>query len=199
MDALIKAKKTDLNVNLDQTMTEDNIRLREEVQEQVRCAGWGGGRGGGGGGGVEAPGRRAWGTCTVRLHSWTAPPPVAAARAPQIRSLDELKAMAKGYGFDLGRPAESAKEAVQWLVSAAGPGWLWWGCGGAWLDGWPCLTPRRGASGYKAAGSPVHPPTPPILPPVQYFGYLAAVKEQDGAAMSLGRVDGFLDIYFERE
>ena len=32
-----------------------------------------------------------------------------------------------------------------------------------------------------------------------YFGYLAAVKESNGAAMSLGRVDSFLDIYFERD
>ncbi|MBF2066286.1 MAG: formate C-acetyltransferase [Calothrix sp. C42_A2020_038] len=32
-----------------------------------------------------------------------------------------------------------------------------------------------------------------------YFGYLAAVKEQNGAAMSLGRVSTFLDIYFERD
>lgn len=32
-----------------------------------------------------------------------------------------------------------------------------------------------------------------------YFGYLAAVKENNGAAMSLGRVDAFLDIYFERD
>ncbi|MDX8366773.1 formate C-acetyltransferase [Cytobacillus sp. IB215665] len=32
-----------------------------------------------------------------------------------------------------------------------------------------------------------------------YFGYLAAIKEQNGAAMSLGRVSTFLDIYFERE
>src|SRR3981189_1355746 len=32
-----------------------------------------------------------------------------------------------------------------------------------------------------------------------YFGYLAAVKEQNGAAMSLGRTSTFLDIYFERD
>lgn len=32
-----------------------------------------------------------------------------------------------------------------------------------------------------------------------YFGYLAAIKEQDGAAMSLGRVSTFLDIYIERD
>jgi formate C-acetyltransferase len=65
----------------------------------------------------------------------------------QIRALGELKEMAAKYGFDISRPAESAKEAVQWV----------------------------------------------------YFGYLAAVKEQNGAAMSLGRVSSFLDIYFERD
>ncbi len=65
----------------------------------------------------------------------------------QIRALFELKQMAASYGFDLGRPAADAKEAVQWL----------------------------------------------------YFAYLAAVKEQNGAAMSLGRVSTFLDIYFERD
>ena len=32
-----------------------------------------------------------------------------------------------------------------------------------------------------------------------YFGYLGAVKEQNGAAMSLGRVSTFLDIYIERD
>src|SRR4029077_8298181 len=65
----------------------------------------------------------------------------------QIRALHELQAMAKVYGFDISRPARSAREAVQWL----------------------------------------------------YFGYLAAVKEQNGAAMSLGRTSTFLDIYFERD
>jgi formate C-acetyltransferase len=65
----------------------------------------------------------------------------------QIRALFELKEMAAGYGFDIGRPAATAKEAVQWL----------------------------------------------------YFGYLAAVKEQNGAAMSIGRISTFLDIYFERD
>jgi formate C-acetyltransferase len=65
----------------------------------------------------------------------------------QARALQELKAMAKGYGFDLSGPARNAKEAVQWL----------------------------------------------------YFAYLAAVKEQNGAAMSIGRVSTFLDIYFERD
>ena len=65
----------------------------------------------------------------------------------QIRSLQELKDMAATYGCDISLPAENAQEAVQWL----------------------------------------------------YFGYLAAVKEQNGAAMSLGRVASFLDIYFERD
>ncbi|MBD2494952.1 formate C-acetyltransferase [Nostoc sp. FACHB-280] len=65
----------------------------------------------------------------------------------QIKALFELKTMATSYGFDISKPAATAKEAVQWL----------------------------------------------------YFGYLAAVKEQNGAAMSLGRVSTFLDIYFERD
>lgn len=65
----------------------------------------------------------------------------------QLRALFELKAMAANYGFDIGKPAANATEAVQWV----------------------------------------------------YFGYLGAVKEQNGAAMSLGRVSTFLDIYFERD
>ncbi|HEY4391235.1 MAG TPA: formate C-acetyltransferase [Paenibacillus sp.] len=65
----------------------------------------------------------------------------------QIRALQELKELGQMYGFDISRPAENAKEAVQWV----------------------------------------------------YFGYLAAVKEQDGAAMSLGRVSSFLDAYIERD
>ncbi len=65
----------------------------------------------------------------------------------QYRALDEIKKMAKGYGFDISKPASNAKEAVQWT----------------------------------------------------YFGYLASVKENNGAAMSLGRVDAFFDIYFERD
>jgi formate acetyltransferase 1 len=65
----------------------------------------------------------------------------------QIKALFELKEMAASYGFDIGHPAATAKEAVQWL----------------------------------------------------YLAYLAAVKEQNGAAMSLGRVSTFLDIYFERD
>ncbi|NLZ70989.1 MAG: formate C-acetyltransferase [Clostridiaceae bacterium] len=65
----------------------------------------------------------------------------------QIRALNEMKSMAAKYGCDIGRPAENAKEAVQWL----------------------------------------------------YFGYLAAVKENNGAAMSLGRNTTFLDIYIKRD
>lgn len=67
--------------------------------------------------------------------------------AEQIRSLEALKRMAAGYGFDIGRPAEDTKEAIQWL----------------------------------------------------YFGYLAAIKEQNGAAMSIGRISTFLDIYAQRD
>lgn len=65
----------------------------------------------------------------------------------QIDFLKKLKDMAKMYGYDISRPANTAAEAVQWL----------------------------------------------------YFAYLAAIKEQNGAAMSLGRVSTFLDIYFERD
>ena len=67
--------------------------------------------------------------------------------AEQIESLYELIELGKIYGFDISRPAENAKEAIQWL----------------------------------------------------YLGYLAAVKEQNGAAMSLGRTSTFLDIYIERD
>ncbi|MDD4601918.1 Formate acetyltransferase [bioreactor metagenome] len=67
--------------------------------------------------------------------------------AAQIAALHDMETMAKSYGFDISRPAETAMEAVQWL----------------------------------------------------YFGYLAAIKEQNGAAMSLGRVSTFLDIYIERD
>ncbi|KAF6266382.1 pyruvate-formate lyase [Scenedesmus sp. NREL 46B-D3] len=96
VDKLIEAKKADLQFNLGGVMDEEKIRLREEVQEQVRALG-------------------------------------------------ELKAMAAFYGDDVGRPATSSREAVQWV----------------------------------------------------YYAYLAAVKEQDGAAMSMGRIDAFLDTYFE--
>ncbi|KAI8466439.1 MAG: pyruvate-formate lyase [Monoraphidium minutum] len=98
VDALIEAKKADLKSVLLGVMDDEKIRLREEVQEQ-------------------------------------------------IRSLQELKEMGTAYGFDLSRPAQNSREAVQWV----------------------------------------------------YFGYLAAVKEQDGAAMSMGRIDAFLDTYFERD
>lgn len=67
--------------------------------------------------------------------------------AMQYRALEEIKAMAKTYGFDISKPAKNAKEAIQWT----------------------------------------------------YFAYLAAVKENNGAAMSLGRVDAFFDIYINRD
>ncbi len=65
----------------------------------------------------------------------------------QIRALKELKILATNYGFDISQPASNTKEAIQWL----------------------------------------------------YFGYLAAVKEQNGAAMSLGRTSTFIDIYATRD
>ena len=65
----------------------------------------------------------------------------------QIKALQDMVKMAASYGFDISRPAENAREAVQWL----------------------------------------------------YFGYLAGIREQNGAAMSLGRTSTFLDIYFERD
>ena len=65
----------------------------------------------------------------------------------QIKALNALKVMASKYGFDISKPANNAKEAIQWL----------------------------------------------------YFGYLAAIKDQNGAAMSLGRTSTFLDIYIERD
>lgn len=65
----------------------------------------------------------------------------------QISFLKQLVDMAKEYGCDISRPAENAREAVQWL----------------------------------------------------YFGYLGAVKEQNGAANSIGRISTFLDIYFEHD
>lgn len=98
VDRLIQGKKEELLQLEVDAMSEDVIRLREELSEQ-------------------------------------------------IRSLGELKAMAAYYGHDISRPAMNAKEAVQWL----------------------------------------------------YFAYLAAIKEQNGAAMSLGRVSSFLDIYIERD
>lgn len=98
IDFLIEKKKEDFANFGDGTMTDDIIRGREEISDQ-------------------------------------------------IRALQEMKEMAVGYGFDIGRPAENAKEAVQWL----------------------------------------------------YFGYLAAIKTQNGAAMSVGRISTFLDIYIERD
>ncbi len=65
----------------------------------------------------------------------------------QIKALNDIKAMAQSYGFDISAPANNALEATQWL----------------------------------------------------YFGYLAAIKENNGAAMSLGRTSTFLDIYIERD
>lgn len=97
VDFLINEKKKDLQ-NTSSVMTEDVIRLREELSEQ-------------------------------------------------IRSLQELKKMAADHGFDISEPAQNAREAFQWV----------------------------------------------------YFAYLAAIKEQNGAAMSLGRVSTFLDIYIERD
>ncbi len=67
--------------------------------------------------------------------------------AEQVRALQGMKEMAKIYGYDISGPAKNAKEAVQWL----------------------------------------------------YFGYLAAVKTQNGAAMSVGRISTFLDIYIQRD
>ena len=98
IDRLIEEKKNDLISLEKEELTEEMIRLREEVSEQ-------------------------------------------------IKDLGEIKSMASKYGFDISKPANNAKEAVQWL----------------------------------------------------YFGYLAAIKENNGAAMSLGRTSTFLDIYFERD
>ena len=99
IDHLIKAKKADhAEIGSDGVMSDDVIRLREEVAEQ-------------------------------------------------IRALGGMKEMAAIYGFDISRPARTAQEAVQWL----------------------------------------------------YFGYLAAIKTQNGAAMSVGRISTFLDIYIERD
>ncbi len=98
IDRLIEEKKNDLISLEKEELTEEMIRLREEVSEQ-------------------------------------------------IKALGEIKSMASKYGFDISMPANNAKEAVQWL----------------------------------------------------YFGYLAAIKENNGAAMSLGRTSTFLDIYFERD
>ncbi|PFO04819.1 formate acetyltransferase [Bacillus sp. AFS076308] len=97
VDFLIQQKRLDKE-NTSSVMSEENMRLREELAEQ-------------------------------------------------IRALNELKELGSSYGFDLSRPAQNAQEAFQWL----------------------------------------------------YLGYLAAIKEQNGAAMSLGRTSTFLDIYIERD
>lgn len=96
IDKLIEFKQKDYA--LIDVSSEENIRLREEVQEQ-------------------------------------------------IRALNKIKEMAAGYGFDISKPAKTAKEAFQWL----------------------------------------------------YFAYLAGIKENNGAATSLGRTSTFLDIYIERD
>lgn len=96
VDYLVECKQKDLDSITD--ITEDNIKLREDVSEQ-------------------------------------------------IRALGKIKSMASKYGFDISKPASNAREAVQWL----------------------------------------------------YFGYLAAIKENNGAAMSLGRTSTFLDIYIEND
>ena len=98
VDVLIQEKKNDLSILDVDCLTEEVIREREEIQEQ-------------------------------------------------IRALMALKEMALKYGFDISKPATNSKEAVQWL----------------------------------------------------YFGYLGAIKDQNGAAMSIGRTSTFLDIYFERD
>ena len=98
IDRLIEEKTKDFNNCGDGTMTDDIIRLREEITEQRRA-------------------------------------------------LENMKKMAESYGYDISQPAKDAKEAVQWL----------------------------------------------------YFGYLAAIKTQNGAAMSIGRVSTFLDIYIQRD
>ena len=98
VDALIAEKKDELDILDVDEFTEDVVRDREEISEQ-------------------------------------------------IRALEDLKKMAAKYGFDISVPASNSKEAVQWL----------------------------------------------------YFAYLAATKDQNGAAMSLGRTSTFLDIYFEKD
>ncbi len=65
----------------------------------------------------------------------------------QIRALQAMKKMAESYGHDISKPAQNAKEAIQWT----------------------------------------------------YFAYLAAIKDQNGAAMSIGRVSTFLDVYIQRD
>ncbi len=98
IDFLMEEKKHDFTNCGNGTMTDDVIRLREEI-------------------------------------------------TMQYKALGQMKKMAESYGFDISKPAKNAKEAVQWL----------------------------------------------------YFGYLAAIKTQNGAAMSVGRISTFLDIYIERD
>lgn len=98
MDTLIEFKKADKIALENKDMTEEVIRLREELQKQLNF-------------------------------------------------MEMLKQMAQMYGYDISSPASNAREAIQWL----------------------------------------------------YFAYLAAIKEQNGAAMSLGRTSTFLDIYIERD
>ena len=98
IDRLIAAKKEDFKNYGDGEMTDEVIRVREEISDQ-------------------------------------------------IRALKDMKTMAAEYGYNISYPATTAKEAVQWL----------------------------------------------------YFGYLAAIKQQNGAAMSIGRIDSFIDIYVERD
>ena len=98
IDYLIEKKKEDLKNCGSGTMTDDVIRQREELSDQ-------------------------------------------------IKALAQMKVMALDYGYDISVPAKNAREAVQWL----------------------------------------------------YFGYLAAIKTQNGAAMSVGRVSTFLDIYIQRD
>ena len=98
IDFLMEQKKKDHENCGNKVMTDDVIRLREEISEQYRA-------------------------------------------------LNDLKTMAASYGFDISRPAENAQEAIQWL----------------------------------------------------YFGYLGAIKSQNGAAMSIGRISAFLDIYIQRD
>ena len=65
----------------------------------------------------------------------------------QLDFMNQLKGLALRYGYDISKPATTAKEAIQWL----------------------------------------------------YFGYLGAIKEQNGAANSIGRIAEFMDIYIERD
>ncbi len=98
VDALIAEKQDELNILDTDEFTEEVIRDREEIHDQ-------------------------------------------------IEALKQLKLMAEKYGFDISMPAKNAHEAFQWT----------------------------------------------------YFAYLGAIKDQNGAAMSLGRVSTFLDIYVERD